>query len=159
VPLRTSEQSEHSTRRAPARRRAGLSLIEVLLALAILCLSLVAIGKLVDVGTDQGLDARFYSTGARLAQAKLGEYEAGLASVSGGNSSGSFDNSDSAWTWEAVCEAQDTPNLYLVTVTVSRDARGKTFAVTMSQMMLDAGMKGSSSAAARSTTSSTGATQ
>jgi Tfp pilus assembly protein PilV len=143
--------------RTAFRGRAGLSLIEVLLALTILLMSLVAIGRLVEIGTDQGLQARLNATGARLAQAKLAEYEAGLASVSGGGSSGSFDNSDSNWQWEVTSEDQGG-NLYLVTVTVSTDIRGRPFSLTLAEMMMDATVRGSASAAARASTSSTGAT-
>ena len=55
----------------------GLSLIEVLLALTIFLLSLVVLGRLVDMGTDRELEARFQTRGTRLALDKLAEFESG----------------------------------------------------------------------------------
>src|SRR5438270_379146 len=81
--------------RLAARR--GLSLIEVLLALAIMLMSLVAIGRLVDFGADRGLDARLNTQGARLAQAKMAEVEAGVIPLEG-TAGGQFDDHPE-WSW------------------------------------------------------------
>ena len=58
-------------------RRSGFSLIEVLLALAILLMSIVAIAQLVGIGSDRGLETRLTNRGSRLAESKLGEIEVG----------------------------------------------------------------------------------
>jgi Tfp pilus assembly protein PilV len=122
-------------RRLPKRgRRRGLSLIEVLLAMTIFIMSIVAIGRLVDIGTERELEARFHTQGARLAEAKLAEIEAGAVSFT--ESGGSFPN-DPDWSWSMTAELQSVPNLYLVTVTVSRDLKGRLFEVSVAQMMLD----------------------
>jgi Tfp pilus assembly protein PilV len=133
----------------PAPRR-GLSLIEVLLALTIFMLALVVLGRLVDMGTNREMEARYQTRGTRLALDKLAEFESGAKSLD--ETSGSFEGADdSAWTWEASAQLQDqiAPNLYLVTVTVSRDLKGKTFSVTMSQMLLDPAIVGSAAEAVR----------
>jgi prepilin-type N-terminal cleavage/methylation domain-containing protein len=142
------------TRRPPARR--GLSLLEVLLALAILSLAMAAIGKLVDVGTDRGNDARFTTRGTRLAQSKMAEVSAGLIPISGGTS-GQFDNDDGAWSFEVASTPATPPNLYTVTVTVSRSVQGRTTQLTLSQMMFDPTQMGTA-AQAEATTSTTGTT-
>ncbi len=133
----------------PARRRPGLTLIEVLLALAILLIALAAIGQLVDMGSDRGVDAQFHVRGTRLAQAKLAECEAGVIDVTGGGS-GTFDE-EPEWTWAVDSQPETATNLYRVTVTVSRDARGKKFEITLAQLMYDPKMTGSAAQAERPT--------
>ena len=61
--------------RRPPRR--GMTLLEVLLALAIFLLSLGAILSLIDFGVERGRAAAMQSTGTRLASSKLAEAEAG----------------------------------------------------------------------------------
>jgi len=137
--------------RAGRARRAGLSLIEVLLAMAIFSMAVAAISRLVDMGTDRELDARLTSTATRLAQDKLAEVEIGVTAITGSDSSGTCDN-EPDWSWTMTQEAHGT-NLYLVTVTVSRDLKGRQFTLTLAQMMIDPSVKGSASAATRPTAS------
>ena len=134
---------------APRRaRRPGLTLIEVLLALAILLMSLAAIGQLVDMGSDRGLDARFHVRGTRLAQAKLAECEAGVIPV--GGDSGEFAD-EPGWSWEVTSQPETATNLYRVTATVSRDVRGKRFEIVLSQLIYDPAMTGSAAQAQKPT--------
>ena len=97
-------------------RRAGFSLIEVLLALAIfLLVSRVAIGRLVDMGVDRQIESRLKIRGARLAQSKMAEVVSGSqgqgqAPTSG---SGTFDNDDSDFSWSVTADLQTPQNLYL----------------------------------------------
>ncbi|MBA4189838.1 MAG: hypothetical protein C0467_17790 [Planctomycetaceae bacterium] len=126
--------------------RAGLSLIEVLLAMTIFFIAIVAISRLVDMGTDRELDARMHATGARLAQAKLAEVEAGIESVTA--TSGDFGEGEPGWTWSMTAELQGT-NLYLVSLTVSRDLKGKPFTLNLAQMILDPTVKGAAVEATR----------
>jgi general secretion pathway protein I len=132
------------------RRRPGLTLIEVLLAMAILLMSLAAIGQLVDMGSDRGIEARFHVRGTRLAQAKLAECEAGVIPLSAGGS-GTCTDDDDAWSWTVDAQPDTVTNLYRVTVTVSRDNRGKKFEIALAQMMYDPAMMGSAAQAERPT--------
>jgi len=125
--------------------RPGLTLIEVLLALAILLLSLAAIGQLVDLGGDHGLHARFHVRGTRLAQAKLAECEAGVIDVTAGGS-GTFDD-EPEWSWDVTSQPETATNLYRVTVTVGRDMRGKRFEIVLAQLVYDPQMTGSAAQA------------
>ena len=127
--------------------RAGLSLIEVLLALTIFLLALVVLARLVDMGTERELEARFQTIGARLASTKLAEVESGFESMT--STDGTFEGDDSAWTWTMSAEAQAAPDLYLVTVTVSRDLKGRQFSLALSQMVLDPVVFGGAGEAAR----------
>ena len=134
--------------RANNTHRPGLTLIEVLLALAILLLSLAAVGQLVDMGSDRGMDARNHVRGTRLAQAKLAECEAGVIGITGGT--GSFDD-EPDWTWTVDSAPETATNLYRVTVTVSRDYRGRPFQITLAQLVYDPAMTGSAAQAERPT--------
>ncbi len=132
-------------RRATRRgARPGLTLIEVLLALAILLLSLAAVGQLVDMGSERGTDARNHVRGTRLAQAKLAECEAGVIPISG--DSGTFDD-EPGWSWEVSSQAETATNLYRVTATVYRDVRGRRFEIVLGQLMYDPAMTGSAAQA------------
>jgi Tfp pilus assembly protein PilV len=136
--------------RRPARR--GLSLLEVILSLTILLLAMVAIGKLVESGTDRGASARAQIRGTRLAQSKMAEVEAGLIPLSSsstgtGPTSGQFEGDDAAWSFQVTPEPAGPPNLYTVTVTVSRDMQGIQYQVVLSQMMFDPSLMGSAAQA------------
>jgi Tfp pilus assembly protein PilV len=120
--------------------RKGLSLIEVLLALAIFIMSLAAIGLLIGMGSDHATETRLNNTAARLAQAKLAEVEAGVIELT--EPGGTFEGSDAAWQWTLTAEQQGA-TLYLVTVTVSRDVNGRKFELSMGQYIIDPAVKGS----------------
>jgi general secretion pathway protein I len=131
--------------RSPARR--GMSLIEVLLALAILLLCIVAIGRLVDVGTDNGNRARMTVRGTRLAQTKMAEVEAGAISMAdlGSPLTGTFESDDAVWSYEITADSSgQPPNLYHVTVKVTRDLQGVPFEVVLTQLVFDPAWIGSS---------------
>lgn len=127
--------------------------MEVLIALAIFLMAITAIGRLVDMGMDRELESQFQIRGARLAQSKMGEIISGtLGSLSSlSSSSGSFDN-DPEWSWNMTALPQGTPaSLYLVTITVSRDNRGKQFQYVLTQMAIDSYMLGSGQPATSTT--------
>ena len=105
--------------------RPGMSLIEVLLALTIMLISLAAIGQLVGIGTERGLEAQFQTRGTRLAQAKMAEVEAGVIPIDSGGEGGFESTDDAAWTWAVESQPAGPPNLFLVTVHVTRDNRGR----------------------------------
>jgi general secretion pathway protein I len=121
----------------------------VLLALAIFLMSLVAIARLVDMGTDRELEGRLQTRGTRLVQAKMAEFESGVTPFT--TTDGSFDGDDSVWSWSMTDEVQmqGPPALHLVTVTVSRDLKGRPYTITLSQLMLDPTQTGGAAEATR----------
>jgi type II secretion system protein I len=135
-------------------RRSGLSLLEVLVALAIFLIALVAVFGLVNYGADRGAVAAMKSAGTRLAQSKLAEVEAGVIPVSGGGS-GQFDGDDAAWNWSVEPSAASVPNVYSVTVRVSREYRGRQFEVVLTQMVFDPTQMGTAVPAQPPATSTT----
>lgn len=129
--------------------RAAFSLIEVLLAMAILLLALAAISQLVGIGSDSGLQARFTMRGTRLAESKMAEIEAGAIPLDSATQGGSFEGDDSAWTWACDVQPANATNLHQVTVTVKRDFRGTPFEITLARLMLDPAFTGSAAQAER----------
>jgi len=110
--------------------------------MTIFFLAIVALARLVDIGTDHELEARMHTTGVRLAQGKLAEVEAGVESLQA--TGGDFGDAEPGWSWSMQAEAQ-APTLYLVTITVTRDLKGRPFTLQVAQMMLDPTVKGSAS--------------
>lgn len=102
-------------------------------------MAIVAISRLVDMGTDTELQARLNSTGSRLGQSVLAQVEAGIISLD--STQGEFSDADAGWTWSLTAELQAT-NLYKVTATITRNFKGQPFSITMSQLILDPTVKG-----------------
>jgi len=132
-------------RRTGPTRRAGLSLLEVLLALAIFLFSLAAIGALVDFGNERSTATAMQTTATRLAQAKLAEVEAGAISVTAGGS-GTFDE-EPEWNWSVESGSATVANVYPITVRVWREVAGTTHEVTITQMVYDPAMMGNAAEA------------
>lgn len=143
-------------RRVAPARRAGLSLLEVLLALAIFLFSLAAIGALVEFGNQRATAAAMQTTATRLAQAKLAEVEAGAVSVATGGS-GTFDE-EPEWNWSVEPGAATIPNVYPVTVRVWREAAGRMHEVTLTQLVFDSAQMGNAAEAQPPETDTTGTT-
>jgi general secretion pathway protein I len=140
--------------------RPALSLLEVLVALTIFLLSLVALSHLINLGGNLANQAQQRSEAASLCQTKLAEVVAGAVPL---QSSGStpFDEAPD-YQWSVQSESGTSPGLNNVTVTVSRQAaNGQRLEVSLSQMVLDPAILGSTqdtppSNNASTTTSSSG---
>ena len=80
------------------RPTAGFSLIEVLVALAILTISLTSVYRLQSITFDMSADARFYTLAPKLAQERLAAIESeGLKNAS--DSSGDFGQAYPGYGW------------------------------------------------------------
>jgi prepilin-type N-terminal cleavage/methylation domain-containing protein len=127
--------------RQPTRPRSGLSLLEVLVALSIFLLSLSALSHLVRFAGDRAVEIDQRSQAAQLCQSKMNEVLAGAIPLSG--QSDTFDEAPE-YTWTVSADANGVPNLYDVTVTVSRDRPdGTRIEVSLGQMVLDPAAIGS----------------
>ena len=62
-------------------------------------MSIVAIGELMSVSTDQAMEVQFRSRATRLCQSKLNEFAAGVEQLNGATS-GEFEE-EPEWTWTA----------------------------------------------------------
>lgn len=124
--------------RAP---RNGITLLEVLLSMGIFLLAMTALARLMEIGTDAALDATFRSDASRLARSKLAEVEAGVIPPDTG-ATGTFDL-EPAWSWQLESSPWSTPNLYTVTVTVSRTG-SRPVSIAHSQIIYDSRQMGKS---------------
>jgi len=141
--------------------RRGLSLFEVIIALAIFMGSIAAIGQLVSTGVRGAVQARLQSQAMLRAETKMAEAVAGATSLTGG-SSGAFPD-DASWTWSIAVAAGPHEGLYLVEVTAAHHgttrAANQSFAlrrlVRDPKLQLDAYEKQLEAAANGSTTTGT----
>jgi type II secretion system protein I len=125
--------------------RSGLTLIEVLLALAIFLMSLVALGQLMNMTSEMALEIDHTNRANQLMQKQMNAVVAGYVPLSG-QSDTPFDE-DSNWYWSVDAQADSAPSLYHVTVTVShKTSTGDTdFQKSLYQMVLDPTIRGSAS--------------
>src|SRR4051794_13900761 len=138
-----------------AARRPGISLLEVLGATAIFLMSIVAIGQLMSVSTDQALEVQLRSRATRLCQSKLNEFSAGIESVTG-STSGDFEE-EQGWSWKAdVTNDGSAANLFKVEVTVTHDSPSGPIELTMTQFVFDPQQRGQLTASTSSTDTSSG---
>jgi len=102
--------------RLPARE--GLSLLEIILSIAILGISMVAIGHLFNLGFRSAENVQLRSEANMIADTTMAEIAAGVIdiSVGGGSVEGSPD-----WQYEVNSQQAEQPGLLSVSVKVSRE--------------------------------------
>ncbi len=122
-------------------RREGITLLEVLLSMGLFLLAMTALTRLMDIGTDAALDSTFRNDANRLAQSKLAEIEAGV--IPPDLASGGTFESEPSWSWDMQSAPWSVPNLYTVTITVSRTT-GRNVSVSHSQIIYDSREMGKS---------------
>jgi len=105
-----------TTRLRSTSARAGLSLFEILVALAIFVCSMAAIGQLVSSGVRAAVQARLQSQAVLRAETKMAEAVAGITSLHG--ASGTFPD-DTSWSWSVASTQSQHEGLFLVEVTVA----------------------------------------
>jgi prepilin-type N-terminal cleavage/methylation domain-containing protein len=132
-------------RTKPNRRRPGLSLLEVLVALAIFLFSMVAISRIVIAGSDRAIEARYRSEAVQICQQVMTRLSIGELPLS--SQSDTPLDEDPDWHWSVDAEQGTTANgLWTVTVKASRAGPTGTSMeyCSLSQMLLDPSMRGSS---------------
>lgn len=139
--------------RRPPRRR-GLTLLEVLLSLVILLIAIVAVASLVDIGIDLSTRGQLQAAGTRLAQSKLAEVEAGAVDVTT-SANGTFEE-EPEWSWTMTSTPSTAPNVYTVTVRVSKEHLGREFDVELTQLVYDPYLMGTATEATMPETNSAG---
>jgi len=136
--------------------RQGMTLLEVLLALAIFLFSLVAISQLFNTATSQANEVMLRSRATRLAQSKMAEFTSGVLRLESGGSGSFEEDSEPDWNWDATSQSDGSANgLYLVTITVSRESPSLGHIETsLTQYVLDPRVKGNIPAPTPTTSSS-----
>ena len=144
-------------RLSPATRRPGMSLLEVLGATAIFLISIVAIGELMSLSTDQALEVQFRSRATRLCQSKMNEFVSGVEQLNGATSGDFEEEPEWSWTSEVTSESSAL-NLYRVKITVTRETSRGPIEVSMTQFIFDPKERGQLPSTAAATESTTGST-
>jgi general secretion pathway protein I len=130
-----------STIAARRRTRAGLTLLEVVIALAIFLFSLAAIAQLLSFSRDRVVDGHLKSQANLRCEAKLAEVLTGAEPLSSGG--GTFSD-DPNWSWQINCTEEGTvPNLWNVHVVVQRKKNRDALQVSLSQLMFAPNLRGS----------------
>ncbi len=127
-------------------KRRGLSLLEVLLAMGIFLLTMVALGQLIIISGDRALDVKMQSQAVQMAQSKMAEIVTGIQPFNA--QSGMPFDEDPDWTWSMdvqSIQSNGVTGLSQVTVHVSKNKPDGTkldFALT--QFVMDPTLRGSS---------------
>jgi general secretion pathway protein I len=130
--------------------RAGLTLLEVIVAMAIFLISVVAILQMILMGSERAQEVRMQTRTSMRCQGKLSEAMVDpnvLASSAGSYTNFTDDNNyldDKDLQWKMEVKANEPAmGLYTVTVWVKGDlAGGKTVESMLSQIMLDPSIRG-----------------
>lgn len=107
-------------RTAPSSLRQGMTLLEVVLALAIFFGAMAALAQLTWNGTRAALQARFKAQAVIRCETKLAELVSGVEPLQS-QANIPFPD-DSAWTWSAMISPGSFPELVLIDVRVQRSA-------------------------------------
>lgn len=124
----------------PTPRR-GLTLLEVVIALAIFLIALVPIWHLVSMGGERALDVQQQAQASMFCQGKLEGVKVGADPLNG---AGTVDIGNLTWNYTIESSPADVDNLHLVKVSVKYDrVDGKTIEAFLTQMVLDPALRGS----------------
>jgi len=113
-----------------ATLRAGFSLFEVIISLAIFAFSVAAIGQLVSSGVRGAVQSRLQTQAMFLFESKLSELVAGITPLQAARATPFPD--DTAWTWSVELQSGPQPDLYVVRVTVDHASASQTGSLTYS---------------------------
>lgn len=103
---------------ASHRHRKGITLLEVVLALAIFLGGVAAIGQIVTVGTRAAMRAQLLGEAVALAESRMDELATGVYPLQSTSAQASLDAP--GWNWLATVEPGTQPDLLVVTVTLER---------------------------------------
>jgi len=109
----------HQNRNHFNRNRGGLSLLEVVLAIAILGGAMVAIGQLINIGHNAAVDARDYTEAQILCDGKISEVSAGVIPTS--SVQGVDITEAPGWKYSITVEPAGLEGLFKIDCTVSQD--------------------------------------
>lgn len=115
-----SSEPASGRRTTPSGLRQGMTLLEVVLALAIFFGAMAALAQLTWNGTRAALQARFKAQAVIRCETKLAELVSGVEPLQS-QSNIPFPD-DSAWTWSAMISPGSFPELVLIDVRVQRSA-------------------------------------
>jgi general secretion pathway protein I len=123
--------------------RAGLTLFEVIVAMAIFLISLVPIYQLITLATDRAIDVKMSARTSQLCQSKMSEVIIGVQALDGSGAYADYpDQKDIQWKMESSKMGAD--GLYMVQVWVKYEAEGSGMTESyLSRMVFDPSNRGS----------------
>jgi hypothetical protein len=125
-----------------AAQRGGLTLLEVVVALAIFLFSIVAISQLVSIGGERALDVQLHAKASMLCQRELDKRAAGIEAL-GPSSAALADEPD--WQCEVDVSDAEVDGLKKVKVTIKLERQdGRITEATLSRLVMDPSLRGSS---------------
>ena len=145
-------------RLAHPRSRSGMSLLEVILAMAVFMMALIGLSQLLGVCSQLALDVQLTNRAAQLLQRKMNDVVSGATPLTGQGETAFDDDPD--WFWSLEADADTTaPGLYRVDVTVTRKSFDGSIMMSrsVSQIILDPASRGVLEAPAASSSAGTGA--
>lgn len=130
----------YAARLVAAPNRSGLTLFEVVIALAIFMGALAAIGQLISTGTHGAVYAKLESQAVIRCETTLGEVLAGYIGLR--STSGTFPDNP-AWTWSVSVAPAQHEGLYIVEVTASHAGQSSMSKVsyTLRRFVRDPGLE------------------
>ncbi len=99
------------------RRRSGLTLFELLLALAIFVTSLAALAQLINAGSRAAIEGQLQTEAIVRCESKLAEVLAGVEFIENTSDTAFADDTD--WTWSLAVQPSPVPDLIDLKMTVS----------------------------------------
>ncbi len=125
------------------QRRRGLTLFEVVVAMAIFMISVIGIYQLITFGRDRALDVRMQTRTSLRCQAKLSEVIVGAVPLESTGGYSSFDD-DKDLQWSLSVESVGFDGAMQVKVSVKSDLPdGRTVESQLAQIILDPSIRGS----------------
>ena len=122
-------------------RRKGMSLLEVIIALAVFLMSITGLVFLMGIANDNAMEAQMRSQAMSICQSQLSKAACGSVPLSGQSMSPSEDDSDYQVSMDA--DPGSFNGLFTVTVTVTRKrANGTELECSLTQMILDPSIVG-----------------
>ncbi len=129
-------EAVHDGPEGPSYRR-GLSLLEVILAIAIFGAALAVIGELVRIGNTNAIASRSLSDGQRICSNLMNEIAAGVAPPTAVSQTTCPE--DATWLYSVAADSTDVEGLLAVTVTVEQDPQfaSRPHSVTLVRWVVD----------------------
>ena len=131
------------------KSRAGLTLLEVVVSLAIFLFSITAITQLLTMSSDNVIEANRRTQAGLMCQSKMAEIVAGAVTLDSTGYAPFDENPD--WQWRVDCEPNEVTGLWHVQVWVKKEGQGRGAAeVCLSQLIFNPPQRGSTLDAAPS---------
>lgn len=135
----------------------GLTLLEVMVAIAILGTAMAAVGELVRIGVRNAARARDLTTAQLICEAKLAEVVSGVLPLKSSSQQSVQDYGlADPWVYSVDVQAVDKNGLLAVQVLVRKDVTTPKVEFTLVRWMLDPQVESKANAAAQGSGSSTG---